>query len=67
MCVSLSVCVCVCVEVEAGLTVRLTVCDAWWRGPTLQVYLELGHAPYPPGLLPGNTLLLEGVQCRLSR
>ncbi|XP_039905532.1 CST complex subunit CTC1-like [Simochromis diagramma] len=25
------------------------------------------HTPYPPGLLPGNTLLLSGFQSRLSR
>ncbi|CAI5657327.1 unnamed protein product [Oreochromis niloticus] len=32
-----------------------------------RVYLELSHTPYPPGLLPGNTLLLSGFQRRLSR
>ncbi|KAM9414363.1 CST complex subunit CTC1 isoform 2-T4 [Pholidichthys leucotaenia] len=44
---------------------RLTLCDL--SGRSLQVYLDLSHAPYPPGLLPGNTLLLSGFQRRLSR
>ncbi|TNN24511.1 CST complex subunit CTC1 [Liparis tanakae] len=44
--------------------VRLTVCD---RSGTLQVYLDLSHTPYPPGLLPGNTLLLSSFQRRVSR
>ncbi|XP_028998761.1 CST complex subunit CTC1 isoform X2 [Betta splendens] len=45
--------------------VRLTVCDH--TGRSLQVYLDLGHAPYPPGLLPGNKLLLSGFQRKVSR
>ncbi|XP_076738443.1 CST complex subunit CTC1 [Maylandia zebra] len=45
--------------------VRLTLCDQ--AGRSLQVYLDLSHTPYPPGLLPGNTLLLSGFQRRLSR
>ncbi|XP_068444509.1 CST complex subunit CTC1 isoform X2 [Clinocottus analis] len=45
--------------------VRLTVCDP--TGRTLQVYLDLSHTPYPPGLLPGNTLLLSAFQRRVSR
>ncbi|XP_068569112.1 CST complex subunit CTC1-like isoform X3 [Cebidichthys violaceus] len=45
--------------------VRLTVCDQ--TGRSLQVYLDLSHTPYPPGLLPGNTLLLSGFQRRVSR
>nr|XP_054594722.1 CST complex subunit CTC1 isoform X2 [Nothobranchius furzeri] len=45
--------------------VRLTMCDQ--TGQRLQVYLDLRHAPYPPGLLPGNTLLLSGVQRKMSR
>ncbi|XP_071370718.1 CST complex subunit CTC1-like [Centroberyx affinis] len=45
--------------------VRLTVCDH--SGRSLQVYLDLSHTPYPPGLLPGNTLLLSAFQRRLSR
>nr|XP_046236447.1 CST complex subunit CTC1 isoform X2 [Scatophagus argus] len=45
--------------------VRLTVCDQ--SGRSLQVYLDLSHTPYPPGLLPGNTLLLSAFQRRLSR
>ncbi|XP_078101338.1 CST complex subunit CTC1 isoform X2 [Sander vitreus] len=45
--------------------VRLSVCDQ--TGRSLQVYLDLSHTPYPPGLLPGNTLLLSGFQRRVSR
>ncbi|XP_070786024.1 CST complex subunit CTC1 [Enoplosus armatus] len=45
--------------------VRLTVCDQ--TGTSLQVYLDLSHTPYPPGLLPGNTLLLSAFQRRVSR
>ncbi|XP_054455418.1 LOW QUALITY PROTEIN: CST complex subunit CTC1-like [Anoplopoma fimbria] len=45
--------------------VRLTVCDQ--IGRTVQVYLDLSHTPYPPGLLPGNTLLLSAFQRRVSR
>ncbi|XP_034079034.1 CST complex subunit CTC1 isoform X2 [Gymnodraco acuticeps] len=45
--------------------VRLTVCDQ--SGRSLQVYLDLSHTPYPPGLLPGNTLLLSAFQRRVSR
>ncbi|KAK1876034.1 CST complex subunit CTC1 [Dissostichus eleginoides] len=52
----------VCAGVCAG--VRLTVCDQ--SGRSLQVYLDLSHTPYPPGLLPGNTLLLSAFQRRVS-
>ncbi|XP_037333826.2 CST complex subunit CTC1 isoform X2 [Pungitius pungitius] len=45
--------------------VRLTVWDQ--SGRTLQVYLDFSHTPYPPGLLPGNTLLLSAFQRRVSR
>ncbi|KAM9836621.1 CST complex subunit CTC1 [Aulostomus maculatus] len=45
--------------------VRLTMCDQ--SGRSLQVYLNLSHTPYPPGLLPGNTLLLSAFQRRLSK
>ncbi|XP_062301241.1 CST complex subunit CTC1 [Scomber scombrus] len=45
--------------------VRLTVCDQ--SGRSLQVYLDLSHTPYPPGLLPGNQLLLSAFQRKLSR
>ncbi|XP_023117926.1 CST complex subunit CTC1 isoform X1 [Amphiprion ocellaris] len=45
--------------------VRLTLCDQ--SGRSLHVYLDLSHTPYPPGLLPGNTLLLSAVQRRQSR
>ncbi|KAM6894522.1 CST complex subunit CTC1 isoform 2-T2 [Lycodopsis pacificus] len=50
---------------DSGAGVRLTVCDQ--TGRSLQVYLDLSHTPYPPGLLPGNTLLLSGFQRRVSR
>ncbi|XP_069375009.1 CST complex subunit CTC1 isoform X2 [Paralichthys olivaceus] len=45
--------------------VRLTMCDR--GGRSLKVYLDLSHTPYPPGLLPGNTLRLSAFQRRLSR
>ncbi|XP_047241291.1 CST complex subunit CTC1 isoform X4 [Girardinichthys multiradiatus] len=45
--------------------VRLTVCDQ--SGRSLCVYLDLSHAPYTPGLLPGNRLLLSGFLRKLSR
>ncbi|KAG7232668.1 hypothetical protein INR49_008248 [Caranx melampygus] len=44
--------------------VRLTMSDQ--SGRSLQVYLDLSHTPYPPGLLPGNTLLLSAFQRRVS-
>ncbi|XP_077357059.1 CST complex subunit CTC1 isoform X2 [Festucalex cinctus] len=52
-------CVCVC----AG--VRLTVCDQ--SGRSLHVFLNFHPNAYPPGLLPGNTLLLSAFRRRLSR
>ncbi|KAM9335138.1 CST complex subunit CTC1 [Symphorus nematophorus] len=52
-------------DTHTGTGVRLTVCDQ--TGRSLQVYLDLSHTPYPPGLLPGNTLLLSGFQRKLSR
>uniref|UniRef100_A0A096LY92 CST complex subunit CTC1 n=1 Tax=Poecilia formosa TaxID=48698 RepID=A0A096LY92_POEFO len=45
--------------------VRLTVCDQ--SGRSLCVYLDLTHTPYPPGLLPGNQVLLSGFLRRISR
>ncbi|KAG7495806.1 CST complex subunit CTC1 [Solea senegalensis] len=45
--------------------VRLTICDQ--SGRSLQVYMDLSNTPYPPGLLPGNTLLLSALQRKLSR
>ncbi|XP_027866270.1 CST complex subunit CTC1 [Xiphophorus couchianus] len=45
--------------------VRLTVCDQ--SGRNLCVYLDLSHAPYPPGLLPGNQVLLSGFLRKISR
>ncbi|XP_026188725.1 CST complex subunit CTC1-like isoform X1 [Mastacembelus armatus] len=50
-------------DTHAG--VRLTMCDQ--TGRSLQVYLDLSHTPYPPGLLPGNMLLLSGFHRKLSR
>ncbi|KAL7375962.1 hypothetical protein ABVT39_027367 [Epinephelus coioides] len=50
---------------DSAAGVRLTVCDH--SGRSLQVYLDLSHTPYPPGLLPGNTLLLSAFQRRVSR
>ncbi|AWO97407.1 putative CST complex subunit CTC1 [Scophthalmus maximus] len=50
---------------HTNIGVRLTMCDR--NGRSLQVYLDLRHTPYPPGLLPGNTLLLSAFQRRLSR
>uniref|UniRef100_A0A3B3HPY4 CST complex subunit CTC1 n=1 Tax=Oryzias latipes TaxID=8090 RepID=A0A3B3HPY4_ORYLA len=34
---------------------------------SLRVYLDLSHAPYPTGLLPGSTVLLSDFQRKLSR
>ncbi|XP_068612068.1 CST complex subunit CTC1 [Brachionichthys hirsutus] len=45
--------------------VRLTVCDQ--TGRSLQVYLDLSDISYPPGMLPGNTLLLSAFQRKISR
>ncbi|XP_029382555.1 CST complex subunit CTC1 isoform X2 [Echeneis naucrates] len=45
--------------------VRLTMSDQ--SGRSLQVYMDFGHTLYPPGLLPGNTLLLSAFQRKLSR
>ncbi|KAL0970732.1 hypothetical protein UPYG_G00246490 [Umbra pygmaea] len=53
-------------DVESGLSVRLTVCLET-RGRSLHVYLDLSHTPYPPGIIPGNTVLFTGFQRRLSR
>uniref|UniRef100_A0A3P9B6J3 CST complex subunit CTC1 n=1 Tax=Maylandia zebra TaxID=106582 RepID=A0A3P9B6J3_9CICH len=76
------VCVCVCVQVvlvfsgvctrwfpvlQPGCFYRLIAANTQVSTQSLQVYLDLSHTPYPPGLLPGNTLLLSGFQRRLSR
>ncbi|XP_007543739.2 CST complex subunit CTC1 isoform X2 [Poecilia formosa] len=50
---------------EQASGVRLTVCDQ--SGRSLCVYLDLTHTPYPPGLLPGNQVLLSGFLRRISR
>ncbi|CAJ1048341.1 CST complex subunit CTC1 isoform X1 [Xyrichtys novacula] len=50
---------------SAHTGVRLTVCDD--TGTSLQVYLDFSHTPYPPGLLPGNKLLLSAFQRKTSR
>ncbi|XP_037832541.1 CST complex subunit CTC1 [Kryptolebias marmoratus] len=50
---------------HAHTGVRLTLCDK--TGWSLRVYLDLSHTPYPPGLIPGNTVVLSGFQRKLSR
>ncbi|XP_034020039.1 CST complex subunit CTC1-like isoform X2 [Thalassophryne amazonica] len=45
--------------------VRLTLCDQ--SGRSIRVYMDLSHTPCPPGLLPGNTVLLSSFQRRRSR
>ncbi|KAF6735558.1 CST complex subunit CTC1 [Oryzias melastigma] len=45
--------------------VRLTLCDL--TGRSVRVYLDLSHAPYPPGLLPGSIVLLSDFQRKVSR
>ncbi|KAM4714208.1 CST complex subunit CTC1 isoform 3-T3 [Anableps anableps] len=45
--------------------VRLTMCDQ--SGRSLCVYLDLSHAPYTPGLLPGNEVLLSRFLRKISR
>ncbi|XP_076009499.1 CST complex subunit CTC1 isoform X2 [Genypterus blacodes] len=53
---------------SAGKThtgVRLTLNDQ--SGRSLQVYLDIGHTSYTPGMLPGNILLLSGFQRKLSK
>ncbi|XP_060951768.1 CST complex subunit CTC1 [Limanda limanda] len=54
-----------CGHTHTNTGVRLTMCDR--GGRSLKVYLDLSHTPYPPGLLPGNTLRLSAFQRRLSR
>ncbi|XP_054608714.1 LOW QUALITY PROTEIN: CST complex subunit CTC1 [Dunckerocampus dactyliophorus] len=50
---------------HTDIGVRLTVCDQ--NGRSIHVYLKLKHNTYPPGLLPGNTLMLSAFHRRLSR
>ncbi|XP_024119088.1 CST complex subunit CTC1, partial [Oryzias melastigma] len=51
---------------EPGNTgVRLTLCDP--TGRSVRAYLDLSHAPYPPGLLPGSSVLLSDFQRKVSR
>ncbi|XP_019729420.1 CST complex subunit CTC1 [Hippocampus comes] len=53
---------------DAGHTnigVRLTVCDQ--SGRSLHVFLNFNRNQYPPGLLPGNTLLMSAFRRRVSR
>uniref|UniRef100_A0A3P9DK86 CST complex subunit CTC1 n=1 Tax=Maylandia zebra TaxID=106582 RepID=A0A3P9DK86_9CICH len=52
---------------QPGCFYRLIAANTQVSTQSLQVYLDLSHTPYPPGLLPGNTLLLSGFQRRLSR
>ncbi|XP_061816417.1 CST complex subunit CTC1 [Nerophis lumbriciformis] len=50
---------------HAQIGVRLTVCDQ--SGRSINVYLKLKNLNYPPGLLPGNTLMLSNFHKKLSR
>uniref|UniRef100_W5L434 CST complex subunit CTC1 n=1 Tax=Astyanax mexicanus TaxID=7994 RepID=W5L434_ASTMX len=62
-------CVCVCISeqsVEQGLRVRLTLQDSEAPDRSLQVYLDLSHMPYIPGLIPGATVLLHDFQRKVS-
>ncbi|XP_061665239.1 CST complex subunit CTC1 [Syngnathoides biaculeatus] len=50
---------------HVNVGVRLTVCDR--SGRSLHVFLNFNRKTYPPGLLPGNTLLLSAFRRRVSR
>ncbi|MBN3312704.1 CTC1 protein, partial [Atractosteus spatula] len=54
-----------CVEKAPGA--RLTVCDCLTPWISLQVYIELSHNPYTPGLIPGATVLFQKFHRRVSR
>ncbi|XP_007237564.3 CST complex subunit CTC1 isoform X2 [Astyanax mexicanus] len=53
-------------SVEQGLRVRLTLQDSEAPDRSLQVYLDLSHVPYIPGLIPGATVLLHDFQRKVS-
>ncbi|XP_031440735.1 CST complex subunit CTC1 [Clupea harengus] len=55
----------VCVETD--LRFRLTIEDAEVSTPSIQVYLDLTHNPFIPGLLPGATVVLHAFQRSVSR
>ncbi|XP_036447454.1 CST complex subunit CTC1 [Colossoma macropomum] len=52
--------------VERDLRVRLTLQDSEAPDQSLQVYLDLSHTPYIPGLLAGATVLLHHFQRKVS-
>ncbi|XP_072552754.1 CST complex subunit CTC1 isoform X2 [Salminus brasiliensis] len=51
---------------ERGLRVRLTLQDPEAPDQSLQVYLDLSHMPYIPGLIAGATVLLHDFQRKVS-
>ncbi|XP_062372571.1 CST complex subunit CTC1 [Sardina pilchardus] len=53
--------------VERNLRFRLTVEDAETSGQSVQVYLDLSHNPFIPGLISGATVLLHSFQRSVSR
>ncbi|XP_066578424.1 CST complex subunit CTC1 isoform X2 [Amia ocellicauda] len=53
--------------VESGLRMRLTVCDLLCPWLCVQLYADLSQRPYPPGLVPGATVLFQRVQRKVSR
>ncbi|XP_069042845.1 CST complex subunit CTC1 isoform X2 [Lepisosteus oculatus] len=55
------------VAVEKAPGARLTVCDCLTPWISLQVYIELSHNPYTPGLIPGATVLFQKFHRRVSR
>ena len=58
---------CTGVCVETDLRFRLTIEDAEVSTPSIQVYLDLTHNPFIPGLLPGATVVLHAFQRSVSR
>ncbi|KAJ8255041.1 hypothetical protein GJAV_G00200290 [Gymnothorax javanicus] len=55
------------VDVEEILNIRLTVQDLVSRDRSIQVYVDLSQKPYPPGLLPGATVLFQSFERKVSR
>ncbi|XP_041925344.1 CST complex subunit CTC1 [Alosa sapidissima] len=55
----------VCVETD--LRFRLTVEDAEASGQSIQVYLDLSHNPFIPGLISGATVVLHSFHRSVSR
>ncbi|XP_030630813.1 CST complex subunit CTC1 [Chanos chanos] len=52
---------------EQGLRVRLTIQDSETPGQTVQVYVDLSHCPYTPGLVAGATVFLHDVERKVSQ